>query len=1417
MHIVRVMAFAALFVVFGPIPAAGQPGDPSVAVAPDVTDAGALVAVQGTGWIGTCGVELWLDGVDGQLLGVLFVDSSEGTISGQVTIPADAQIGQHEIVAIGLGFAGEFCGDPDGTSATTTITIRQLALDHPTIVLSSLEGTPGSEIEITGAGFCADPECSDIDIWFGGALAASDIPVEEDGSFTASIVLPVVSPLGKTELFAVQTDADGQTQFGYGEFETLVRPATGQRPNDVDDPNDDDVDPEVGPDAIDPNESGGLAFPSGRSGPPMPPPALVLLSLMGLVATAVIVHGPSTPRPIRLLRPRIAGGPLLALGLLAALLAPISAASGTPPPSALTDVNPDGLPGEPRFGGRALGLTVDPTNPMNIYVASELGGIWRSSDGGTNWNHVDEIDAPVTRDVFYDPQDASIIVATGQSNGSTDTNGGVWVSDDGGTTWSQPASALPRCTNQPTFWSGAIPDDAVLHTNVYVGTSCGIAISTDEGVTWNHTDPCTAANAAWCNGSSPYFDVVAQVVGGMVQLDVCGDEGFFRSTDGGATWSAPDAASPARLNPNLNPCHVATAPGDTNTVYLANYSGLNAQNFCISQLLESTAGGAAGTWTTMAVTASNCRDAWVVTHPALDGDANHFEVYFGTSQSVQTQHCDLTQTPRCNTAVASWSNADVGAHPDPSDIAFDPSAPNGCPIVLSTDGGISTSADCGATWVDGNRGYHALDIRALAGVVDGDHTDIYFGTQDNGLYVSFDNAATWDRPAGADVYNVLADPVAPGRVFYRQCFGCGDNIADDHLANLGGFSDPPGTIPTTAVATQFGPQSYAFVTNDGAMNPTWSVWVTTDEGANWSQMGPNLPGNPGEIRAAGPAANPTFYLRLNVGGFLRMYRLTGAFDATATLALANGGLTRPTSAWNVDPADPTTLYVTDNFLNRMMVSTDSGANWNPDLELTGLVTRGGTYPFVQPGLFTQPRAVSFDPNSSQILVGTRTAGLFASATGGASWGEVPGGQTLGLYRDFFFDSSDGSIYAATQGRGLWRIDLPLVDLSITKSDSVDPAVAGEQLTYTVSVDNDGPGIAHDVVVVDALPSEVTYVSDTAPVGCVDDGLNTLTCDVGDIVGGGSTSFQIVVDVAADAVFDAGGPFTMTNRADVSSSVIDTDATNDAAVEDTAVVAVADLEIVSFEAADPPGQIIVGEPEQLTLNKVITNNGPSGPMDVKVSMTGVGSPGVTVVPTDASFVEGALGLGELRQVDESLTLSCEEASNHSFTFTNTIEPNDPLDTDPDLSNNEAEVEIDVLCVVPVAINIKPGSFPNSINLSRATVPLAVLTTEAGEYGLPLAFDATTIDPMSVRFGPADAVFNGLGGASERHNRGHIEDSRELDERTRDGDDDMVLHFRANETGLTGSEIEACVYGTWTDGMGIDHAFFGCDSIRPVPPK
>ncbi len=48
---------------------------------------------------------------------------------------------------------------------------------------------------------------------------------------------------------------------------------------------------------------------------------------------------------------------------------------------------------------------------------------------------------------------------------------------------------------------------------------------------------------------------------------------------------------------------------------------------------------------------------------------------------------------------------------------------------------------------------------------------------------------------------------------------------------------------------------------------------------------------------------------------------------------------------------------------------------------------------------------------------------------------------------------------------------PSVDLVVTKTDSADPVIAGNQLTYTITVTNSGPSQATNVSLTDTLPAE----------------------------------------------------------------------------------------------------------------------------------------------------------------------------------------------------------------------------------------------------------------------------------------------------------------------------------------------------------
>jgi len=123
-------------------------------------------------------------------------------------------------------------------------------------------------------------------------------------------------------------------------------------------------------------------------------------------------------------------------------------------------------------------------------------------------------------------------------------------------------------------------------------------------------------------------------------------------------------------------------------------------------------------------------------------------------------------------------------------------------------------------------------------------------------------------------------------------------------------------------------------------------------------------------------------------------------------------------------------------------------------------------------------------------------------------------------------------------------------LSITKTDSPDPVVTGNNLTYTIQVSNAGPSDSTNVVVLDTLPSGVSFVSASATQGsgCNNSGNVSVTCNLGTINPGGSAIITIVVQVNNIAL-SPGACTTITNTAKVTSTE---DTTGKQAQADTTV-------------------------------------------------------------------------------------------------------------------------------------------------------------------------------------------------------------------------------------------------------------------------
>ncbi len=152
------------------------------------------------------------------------------------------------------------------------------------------------------------------------------------------------------------------------------------------------------------------------------------------------------------------------------------------------------------------------------------------------------------------------------------------------------------------------------------------------------------------------------------------------------------------------------------------------------------------------------------------------------------------------------------------------------------------------------------------------------------------------------------------------------------------------------------------------------------------------------------------------------------------------------------------------------------------------------------------------------------------------------------------------------------------DLALSKDDGVTQAVAGEPLTYTLTIDNLGPSTGGGGVITDTLPLGMSFASSAD--GCSAVGA-VVSCPFGAVAVGGSEVRSFVVDLAADLEGD------LVNRADLQSDDHDPNPANDSAIHQTPVVRRADLELSKDDgvASAAPG-------ETLTYALTVDNLGPS---------------------------------------------------------------------------------------------------------------------------------------------------------------------------------------------------------------------------------
>jgi uncharacterized repeat protein (TIGR01451 family) len=245
---------------------------------------------------------------------------------------------------------------------------------------------------------------------------------------------------------------------------------------------------------------------------------------------------------------------------------------------------------------------------------------------------------------------------------------------------------------------------------------------------------------------------------------------------------------------------------------------------------------------------------------------------------------------------------------------------------------------------------------------------------------------------------------------------------------------------------------------------------------------------------------------------------------------------------------------------------------------------------------------------------TATSTVTLTVNGGTPL--LPGGYRLFACAANLTDADNNSLDGngnGTAGDDFIRTftALPIVavaDLALDKTASSSSIVLGSgNLTYTLTVTNNGPGTSSSVLLTDTLPSGVTVASVDAGSGAAcTQPAGQVRCNLGSLAATATSTITIAVTPTASG--------TITNTAVVGSATSDPTASNNTDSVTTTVsppTGAANLAI----AAGPPSQVMIGETKTHTFT--ITNSGPD---------TAVATQFHTTMPVGLALVSASSSVG-----------------------------------------------------------------------------------------------------------------------------------------------------------------------------------------------
>lgn len=675
---------------------------------------------------------------------------------------------------------------------------------------------------------------------------------------------------------------------------------------------------------------------------------------------------------------------------------------------------------DPIVSGRVTALAVDPNNANVVYLGGAQGGVWKTTNGGTNWTPLTDTQASTAiGSIALDPTNSNIIYAgTGEENFSGDSyyGAGILKSTNGGTSWTQICGSFCGPVGPDGYYGGGAriggltvhpTNGQVLLAAVALLFQDGVYRSTDGGNSWTRVLSGNPGNSVIfdpTNGNIAYASLGAPFNGGT--------EGVFRSTNSGQTWATANGTGGNVLNlTNAGRIVLGMASSSTTTLY-AGISDVTTGG--LHGFFKTTDGGT--NWSQLASTPDYCTPQCWYDNVVAVQPTNPNVVFAGGAFTTT-----LVRTTDGGTSWATLQSAQNFGflHADMHALTF----ANANTLYLGNDGGAYVTTQITAS----NPSFTALNstlglTQFFPGLsIHPTNASIALGgTQDNGT-VLYSGALTWNDVVCGDGGYTAIDFNTPSTMFAAcQQFNIFKSTSNGTFgtwnAALNGINtgDRIDFIPPL-VMDPSNPQKLYFGTH--------RVYQTTNGASNWTAISPDLtggdpffgvlttiavaPNNPNTVYAGTMDNRVQVTTNANLGGSATWTNISAGLPPRVVTHVA------------VDPTASTTSYATfsgftgfGDTLGHVFKTTNGGSAWT---DISGSLPNTPV-----DFLVIVPDA----PNT--LFVGT-DVGVLYSTSGGGAWTSLVNGLPRIAVLGLTFQSSSRTLRASTHGRGAWDMNIAMID------------------------------------------------------------------------------------------------------------------------------------------------------------------------------------------------------------------------------------------------------------------------------------------------------------------------------------------------------------------------------------------------------